>query len=212
MLCVFQNFQPVKSWSTFCVVNEYTIYVLTRSTIYVVTESRVDQKAALAGGGGAGGGGGGAFGGNGAPQPRGAFDMGIFSLPLKRLTQDNALLFHHNREPDIAAKVGQHSNTMYKRSVEHDLRLMNDIDDLHSYLTVGGQPVIFLTSLKFEIQKFFTGLYFCCHLYLIRGSQRRVYVSFCLENEWLGYTTIIKVHSFYGFGRMNTSLLAFVHL
>jgi hypothetical protein len=79
-------------------------------------------------------------------------------------------------------------------------------------LGVGGQPVIFLTSLKFEIQKFFTGKYFCCHLYLFRGSQRQVYVSFCLESEWLGYTTVNKVQSFYGFGRMSMSLLAFVHL
>jgi hypothetical protein len=42
-----------------------------------------------------------------------AASQGIFSL---RLTEDNALLFHRKREPDIAAKVGQHSNITYKRS------------------------------------------------------------------------------------------------
>jgi hypothetical protein len=83
--------------------------------------------------------------GGGVPPPavaqQGPFDMGTLSLALKKLPEDNAVLLHAKREVDIQAKVIAHTNPMSKRSVKHDLRLLDCLHDLQSFIMVDGAAV-----------------------------------------------------------------------
>ena len=68
------------------------------------------------------------------------FDM--LSLTLRNLTEQTAVLQHAKREQDIAVKVGAQTNPMSRRAVEHDLRLLDCLEDIRSYLLVDGVPVV----------------------------------------------------------------------
>jgi hypothetical protein len=66
----------------------------------------------------------------------------MLSLTLKNLTEQPAVLNHAKREQDIAVKVGTQTNPMSKRAIEHDLRLLDCLEDIRSYLMVDGVPVL----------------------------------------------------------------------
>jgi hypothetical protein len=71
-----------------------------------------------------------------------ALTMGMLSLSLKNLTEQAAVLTHAKREQDVATKVGTHTNPMSKRAIEHDLRLLDCLEDIRTYLIVDGSPVV----------------------------------------------------------------------
>ena len=71
-----------------------------------------------------------------------ALTMGMLSLSLKNLTEQAAVLTHAKREQDVATKVGTHTNPMSKRAIEHDLRLLDCLEDIRTYLMVDGSPVV----------------------------------------------------------------------
>ena len=73
-------------------------------------------------------------------QPINALTIGMLSLTLKSLTEQTAVLNHAKQ--DIAVKVGTQTNPMSKRAIEHDLRLLDCLEDIRSYLLVNGSPVL----------------------------------------------------------------------
>jgi hypothetical protein len=68
--------------------------------------------------------------------------MGMMSLALRNLTEQSAVLLHAKREVDVQAKVGAHSNPMSKHAVEHDLCLLDCIEDLQNFLMVNGVALV----------------------------------------------------------------------
>ena len=68
--------------------------------------------------------------------------MGMINLSLKSLTEQSAILTHAKREHDVATKVVTHTNPMSKRAIEHDLRLLDCLEDIRSFLMVDGSPVV----------------------------------------------------------------------
>ena len=54
---------------------------------------------------------------------------------------------------DIQAKVSAHTNPMSKRLVEHDLRLLDCLDDLQGFLTVDGAAVEVTTSNQVQVSQ-----------------------------------------------------------
>ena len=69
-------------------------------------------------------------------------DLNTLVLTVHKMSGDNALPLEAKRECDIQAQVTLHENPMSKRAVEHNLGLMDPLNDLNSFVSINNQPVV----------------------------------------------------------------------
>ena len=62
---------------------------------------------------------------------------GVVSI-LKQMAGEHRTLMLYKRERDIEAKLKDVTNPMSRRSIEHDLRLLECVTNIKRSLTVGG--------------------------------------------------------------------------
>jgi hypothetical protein len=76
--------------------------------------------------------------------PDGSIQISSFQVQsaLTKLAMENQVLFQAKQEREVAAIVGQFSNPMSKRSVEHNMRLGHTVEELVTAITPGAQLII----------------------------------------------------------------------